>query len=1439
MAGVPAKVAAVRVPSPATVPAPVVVTAPAAAVTGGSARGAPSPSPGEPLARVLQAQMLMGNAAVAASLLGAPRDGIPPGGVASPIVPASSLAAPPAPAVPVLRPAVPPPATPAAAASAKPVVADATKDALAKAADPAALAVTGPEKTKAAGAPPAESGGAPTARPGAAQTPKFTALRQDVHAKKRKIAASHPPARTESGSAQSAAVPPGDDREAQGKVANADRMNDAKPKSFDKKAFVDAVKKAIADQAPKNLEEADEYADSGKPEQVKQNVQGHVDQGREESGEEIESTTGAPPDTSHAVEKKVVPMAPDRPPGAPAAPDAAAATPDRLPPSATDLSAGPRQVDREMADAQITETQLQKSNEPAFQGAVKAKKGMEEDSARAPGEMRARESKELAATRTEAGAAGATGMAGLAAARAATGAAVGAGKQGAKGADETKRAQVTAALQAVFDATKKDVEDILKGLDKTVDEQFTREEKRARDAFKREHTVAMARYKADRYGDWNGGFLWAKDKLLGLPDEANRIIDVARQHYVDRMELVISDVADTIGRELDRAKARIVQGREQLQDLVRRLPADLRSIGQEAAAEFTDRFDELTAGVDEKSTEMVQTLATKYNEALKSVDDEVAAAKEANKGLVQKAVDAVKGVIKTIKELMNLLLNVLAKASSAISLIIKDPIGFLKNLVAAVGAGLNLFRKNIVRHLQQGMLSWLLGVSSQAGLQLPKTFDAKGVLLLIAGLLGLTWSFIRSRIVRKIPEKAVAAVETAIPLIQKIRKQGIAGIWDEIKAQIGDLKKTLVDKIIEYLVPTIIVAGVTWVLSLLNPASAFIRACKLIIDIVKFVVERARQILDFVNAVLDAVIAIAKGGTGGVPAMIENALARALPLLIGFLAALLGIGGIAAKVKQIFQALSKPVAKALDWIIGKIVTLAKKLWTKLKARLKKARDKLKKAADKVKGTARNVRDRLRGGDDSPAGKRNRLAKGLAAAVAVAKRLKGKGRVTHAILRAAFTVIRVRYGMTTLDPVLEGNRWVAVGVVNPLDKRDLNLAADENPVHGPLTEKDAANVEKIAAELPKMGDRFAEEFREHWNNALKKRAIEGHLIWPDEPVPSLRLPGRSRAFLSENRTHRMLLPYFERTRTGAAFSDNFYLWAFSRPVIRAPLVEALGADALGQIQRPHPGRDAELQKELENVTFSSSGRWGTFEALPTDRSEVDPDLVAAVEKAENNIVKFFKMVVKENVRPWNEKIFVVWKHGPSHDFMENRFRRASRGKHEWIPTNFIPEVLRRGLDRQKNGDVLDGVRWVALHHELRSDSHRVIWKLEGVTPHGHSGALWEEYVDKKGKNAYKFTLTNGQDKFHDELRDEFTNWGSGAAPDYVQHLLGELPRLMWDGVLAEDHGPFLDMNIAALVKTDTGLATMTVRRLGIQQEANFKQIRKDFRDAKEAVMNEKV
>ncbi|MFF2938319.1 hypothetical protein ACFVSQ_00560 [Streptomyces niveus] len=767
-------------------------------------------------------------------------------------------------------------------------------------------------------------------KPSPAQAAGFRKVKADVAAKKTKIAV-HPPAVGEAKASQDAAVAPPDDKEAQGKAANAEKMNEAKPGEFDKKTFVDAVNKAIDAQAPKNLDEADKFSKSGKADQVKAEVDGKVTDGKESSAKDIDTETKAPPDTSAAKEKEVTPLTPDQAPANPGAPSAADAIPEKQPPAVTDFSEGPAQNDQAMADAEVTEEQLAKGNEPEFNEALSAKKTSEADAAKAPAKGKAAEDQQMATAKEGAAASGAQAMTALTATRSAAGKEVDGGKGDTKTKDEKKRAQVTAKLQKVYDGTKKDVEETLSGLDKKVDTAFTAGEKAARDAFTADHKRRMKKYKDKRYSGLMGKGRWVKDKFAGMPKEANDLYQEARKLYVSKMQTVISSVADIIGAELGRAKARIAKGRAELAAEVDKLPADLKQFGEEAAKDFAGKFDDLEATVNEKSEQLVQDLATKYTAALNKIDEEIKKLQEANRGLIDKAKDAIVGAIKTINELKNLLLGILAKAASAIMKIIKDPIGFLRNLVTAVGAGLNLFITNIGDHLKTGVVSWLLGTAVKAGLELPQRFDIKGIIQIIGSLLGLTWDNIRARVTRKgVPDEAMSKVESSVPVAQSLAREGPAGAVKEIQAETGDLKATILSKLTTYLIPTVIIAGITWILSLLNPASAFVRAVKGIIDIVTFIVTQGAQIIDFVNAVLDAVIQIANGGQAGVPKLVEAALAASVPLLIGFLAALLGIGGLANKVKSVFQSVSRPVTRAIDKIVDFIAKKGKALWAKRK-----------------------------------------------------------------------------------------------------------------------------------------------------------------------------------------------------------------------------------------------------------------------------------------------------------------------------------------------------------------------------------------------------------------------------------------------------------------------------------------------------------------------------
>lgn len=785
--------------------------------------------------------------------------------------------------------------------------------------------------------------------------PKFTAVTKSVEAKAEKAKA-HPPARAEVRRAQDAAVPPSDDKTSQAKAAQADKMAAAKPGSFDKAAFVAAVKKAIDASGPKTLDDADKFASSGKADGVKAEVMTKVSKGKEESGKDIADQTKAPPDLSVAKEKPVVPLAENKA-AVPSDPKAARAMPEKASADQTNLEAGKCETDSAMAKEGVTEEQLEKSNEPQFQAAVSAKKEGEAHSATAPAEVRATEAETLQQAKASATPKGAGAIQGMGAAKTGAVSRVGSQKDATKSKDEAARAQVAADINAIYDETKTAVEKILTDLDAKVDSKFNTGEAEAKRAFTQDHTARMKAWKDKRYEGASGAIQWGIDLFKDLPPEANQIFLDAKKLYEQRMGAVINDVAELIGRELDAAKLRIDQGRAKIKAYVASKPKNLRQIAQEAAQGVEEKLEQLQSDVDSKKEQLVTDLAEKYVEAKTKVDDEVNTLQAENKGLWSKAKEAVGEAIETIKKLKDMLLGVLARAAGAIDKIIKDPIGFLGNLVNAIKAGVIGFASRIGEHLKKGLQAWLFGELAKSGIELPEKFDLKGILKLVLSLLGLTYANIRGRAVGIVGEKVVSRLEQAAEVFKILVTEGPAGLWKSVVDKIGDIKEQVMGQIREFVITKIVMAGITWIVSLLNPASAFVKACKAIYDIVMFLVNKAGQIKEFVDSVLDSVEAIAGGGAGKVAGLIEGTLAKMLPVVIGFLASLLGLGGISEKIKSVLAVTQVPVNKAIDWVIKgalklgkKLMGAGKKLFGKIAGKFKKS-PKEKTAAEGAKREA--------------------------------------------------------------------------------------------------------------------------------------------------------------------------------------------------------------------------------------------------------------------------------------------------------------------------------------------------------------------------------------------------------------------------------------------------------------------------------------------------------
>ncbi|WP_216639957.1 hypothetical protein [Arthrobacter sp. QXT-31] len=844
----------------------------------------------------------------------------------------------------------------------------------------------------------------------------------------------HPPAASKAKEAQAAALPPSDDVAGQAKAAKVDQMDAQQAGSFDKKAFIAAVKAAIEAKSPKTLQEADEYKKSGKAGEAKGQVKGLVTQGEEGQAKDIEAATAAPPDQSKAVPKPVTPMAQEQP-GQAAPVPAAGAVPKPAPPEQLNLAAGTHQANQEMADAGVSDQQLAQSNEPEFQQGLADKQAAAEHAQTAPAEFRQQEQQVLQQGKAEASAETAAGVTGMQGARAAALANLVADKGKTKSKDEARRAEVTARVQGIFAATEADVKKILDGIDPKVEAAFEKGEAGARASFEAYVDAKMSAYKKDRYGGWLGGYRWLKDKIAGMPAKVNEFYEAGRELYLQQMDTVISHVADIVGGDLAAAKQRIAKGRAEIAAYVKSLPAGLQKVGAEATKEIGDKFSQLESDVNAKQESVVDALATKYVEARKGLDERIEALQAENKGLVDKAIGAIKAIVNTIRELASMLRNVLSRAAGVVGDIIKNPVAFLGHLIEGVKGGILRFKDNILSHLKKGLMGWLFGALAEGGIELPDTFDVKGIIKLLASIFGLTWTNIRNRLVKQIGEPAMAAVEKGVEIFQVIASQGLAGLWQMLLEKLGNVKNMILEQVKDFVITKIITAGITWLIGLLNPAAAFIKACKLIYDVVMFFVNNAERIMKFVNTVIDSVADVVRGNVSAVVNKIEDVLGQMVPILIGFLASAIGLGGIGQKIREIIQKLQKPVNQALDFVISSGLKLAGPIIRGLKGIAGKVKAGGKKLGQKALA-------KIRGGDDSPEGKQKRLDMGMAAAESAVRRFAGR-KVANRLLAPLLSVVKLRYGLTELKPIKQGTHWAISGAINPTAVRLTDVIAYED------------------------------------------------------------------------------------------------------------------------------------------------------------------------------------------------------------------------------------------------------------------------------------------------------------------------------------------------------------------------------------------------------------
>ncbi|MBZ4417833.1 hypothetical protein [Myxococcus sp. RHSTA-1-4] len=883
---------------------------------------------------------------------------------------------------------------------------------------PARAAARGPARAPARGAAPARPGGGATtaAAPGGAavkvggdaeKDPRFRKVIEQLE-KGAARTKKHPPASQKASEAQAAAVSPPTERLAGAKANQVDAMRSAEAPKAEPSGFLALLRAEIEKVMPKTLDDADKFMEGNETAQVKGAVSGSVKEQKDAAAGPTEQASAAPPDPGAVPARQATPM-PEEPAAPPPPVNGAEAMPAPKPAAQVQaLGKGKQDAEQQMKDAELTPEQLKKANDPRFSAVLSQKTQVEKVATVAPGKYVASEAATLGQAKAKATGDSRSGVAQMAGVKLSGNSKVKARQLLAKQKDEARRKEVTDHIEKLYQQTKQKVDLKLSTLETDVMRVFDLGAEAALADMKAYANRQIDKFKDERYSGLRGKARWLADLFRPVPEGIKVILGQARARFASKMDALAVRISSMVDGRLADAKAEVNKGQAAIKAYVDSLPRDLQAVGRDAQKAMAERFDELRNGIDAKKNDLAQKLAQKYKEAHDKADAALKKLEEENAGALKKLADAIGEVIKILTEFKDKLMAVLRKGLATIKLILSDPIGFLSNLLAAIKQGFSQFVANIWTHLKRGFMQWLFGSLAAAGIQVPSDLNVWSILKLVLDVLGLTYAWMRGEAVKLMGERNVALLEKLVEYITVTIKGGPQALWEKVKEDLSNLKAMVIDAIQTWLIETIVKQAVTKILSMFNPAGAIVQAVIAIYNVVMWVIENASRIVALIEAVVNSVHAIATGAIGGAAAWIERALANLIPIVIAFLARLIGLGGISGKIREfITKVQAKVRAAVLGWL--------KKAWAYVK---------------KLFGGGK--------GKEQPEDKRTPAEKerDLQLALREANSLLSKEDASVSTVSSKLPGLRTKYRLKSLElKKTGGTKYRAKGKVNPGDETD--------------------------------------------------------------------------------------------------------------------------------------------------------------------------------------------------------------------------------------------------------------------------------------------------------------------------------------------------------------------------------------------------------------------
>ncbi|WP_043113950.1 hypothetical protein [Solimonas soli] len=758
----------------------------------------------------------------------------------------------------------------------------------------------------------------------------------------------HDDAATKRRQAEKAVVNPASENQSRSNAGQVGMIEARPAPPVDPNAGKQKLQQSLADNVPKTIEDVDHFKRDMKGQHIGADVL-----------KVVQGDKNAVIGTFADMERTPPPAPPEQTPEALPPPEVAPATANLdlgagavapIAPEHTDVSNFTREADGKLKEEGVTQEQLDMVDSGDLAAAKTEKKGMEARARTEPAAIQQFSRQQTAKVdqelkneeKQQRGALVAKRKNGL------TGSAQ--KQKKAKSDLEKKRDEVAARINGIHRTVQDKVRKQLADLETQSMKRFDDGNTAATRAFEDDVKKELDDFKRDRYSGVFGWARKAKDWLLGMEDlpGVKAIFDRNRAKFVATIDKLVADIGADNKRAIQDCKDQLARARQEIKDYVDKLGPALKAIGQKTASDVGRQLDEMDGFIRRKEEELQQRLADRQQAAIKAIDDKIEKMKEAMSGALAKLG---KLLLWAAKKFFTWALSkfgyslaeiesIISKGAAVLKAIFTKPIVFVKNLMNAAITGFQNFGKNFLKHLKDALFEWLTG--SLQGVTLPTTWDARGVAGLALQMLGISYANIRRHMVAVMGEPVVAGLEKTFTLVKTLITEGPMAAWEQLKDMAGVMRDAFVDAVKDFIKQKVIEEAIKWIGALFVPGAGIIKAVIGIYDTIVFFIQKAKDIAQMIGRFLGAIGEIAAGNIGAAAQAMEDGLARGLVLVINFLASLLRLNAITAKIRAAIQKIRDKVdaalAKVAKWVAEKAKSVIKSVAGGVKAGVQRVAD---------------------------------------------------------------------------------------------------------------------------------------------------------------------------------------------------------------------------------------------------------------------------------------------------------------------------------------------------------------------------------------------------------------------------------------------------------------------------------------------------------------------